>query len=79
MSESAPRVTLLWDHRSSSHRPFSHGCMVHWVGGEEGLAKVNTDSAKYKANTSRYKEYGPISGLQLASRQEPFTGEASGS
>lgn len=40
--------------------------MVHWVDGEEGWAKVNTDSAKYKVNTSRYKKYRPISGLRAA-------------
>lgn len=33
-----------------------------WCGWEEGKAKVNTDSAKYKTNTSRYKKYKYICG-----------------
>lgn len=46
---------------SQAFLPWVYGPLGRW---EEGLAKVNTDSAKYKANTSRYKEYRPISGLQ---------------
>lgn len=46
---------------SRASLPWGYDPLGRW---EEGLAKVNTDSAKYKANTGRYKEYSPLVGCR---------------
>lgn len=64
VSESASSVTFLWVQRVLPG-PLSKRCIVHGAEGwRGGRAKANTDSAKCKTNTSRYRNTNTLEGQE---------------
>lgn len=69
VSESAASVTFLWSKGASQTLHPSSKYTVPGADGGEGHAKINTDSTKYKTNTSRYRSTNTLDGEEGRSQQ----------